>query len=74
MEASSQFNDGIHVKTLSTFPKGFLRHISYYQKKAFYKDGYDKINEHSNIKCNIASRINKLKEILLLNKVKKALF
>ena len=29
--------------------------------KSFYEDKYDKINELSNFKCNLASHINKIR-------------
>ena len=40
----------------------FLRHITYCQRKAFYEDEYDKINELSNFKWNLASHINKIRD------------
>ena len=30
--------------------------------KSFYEDKYDKINELSNFKCNLASHINKIRD------------
>ena len=30
--------------------------------KAYYEDGYDKINELSNFKCNLVSFFNKLRD------------
>ena len=39
-----------------------LRHITYCQRKAFYKEEYDKINELSNFKCNLAFHISKIRD------------
>ena len=39
----------------------FFRHVTSCQRKAFYEDEYDKINELSNFKCNLASHINRIK-------------
>ena len=39
-----------------------LRHITYYSKKAFCEYEYEKINELSNFKCNLASHIRKIRD------------
>ena len=57
---SYQSHDGVHLKILPRLLEMFLRHLSYYHMKAFY-EGYDKINEFSNFKCNLVSRFNKLR-------------
>ena len=60
---SSQFHDGIHLKILPALIKVFLRYFTYCRRKAFYEDEYDKINEPANFKCNLASHINKIRDI-----------
>ena len=49
---SSQSHDGIHLKILPTLLKVLVGHLSYCCRKGFY-EGYDKINEFSNFKCNL---------------------
>ena len=61
MGNSSQLHDGVHLKILPTLLELFPRHFSYCHRKSFY-EGYDKINEFSNFKCNLASRFNKLQD------------
>ena len=39
-----------------------LRHLSFCRRKAFYEDGYDKINELDNYKRNIISHFNTLRD------------
>ena len=58
---SSQFHDGIQLKILPTLIEVVLRDLSYCCKKAFYDDRYDKINELFNLKCNLVSRLSKLR-------------
>ena len=40
----------------------FLRHLSFCRRKAFYKDGYNEINELDKYKGNLISRFNTLKD------------
>ena len=40
----------------------FSLHITHCWRKAFYEDKYDKINELSNFKCNLASHIKKIRD------------
>ena len=61
MGASSQFHDGVQLKILPSIIGVFLRHLSYCSMKAFYDDGYDKINELFNFKCNLVSCLEKLR-------------
>ena len=42
-----------------------MRHITYCQRKAFYGNEYEKVNELSNFKCNHASHINKIRDIAI---------
>ena len=63
MGASSQFHDGVQLRILPpTLLEMFLRNFSYCSRKAFLDDGCDKINELFNFKCNLASRLNKLRD------------
>ena len=55
--APSQFYDGVHLKILSILLEVIHMHLF----KAFHEDGYDKINELSNFKCNFVSCFNKLR-------------
>ena len=57
MEASSQFYYGVHLKILPIILQVFLRHLSYWRRKAFYK-----IDELSNFRCSLVSRLNKLRD------------
>ena len=41
----------------------FLRHIIFCWRKAFYGDGYEKIQELSNFTGNLVSRFNKLTDL-----------
>ena len=61
MGVSSQSHDGIHLKILPSLLDLFLRHLSYYRRKAF-NEACDKINEFSNFKYNLVSRFNKLQD------------
>ena len=61
METSSKSHDGIHLKNLPTLLKVFLTHLSYCHWRAF-NDAYDKINEFTNFKHNLVSRLNKLQD------------
>ena len=60
MGTSSQYNDGAHLTILPTLLEVFFRQISYYRRKAFYEDGYGKVNQRSNFKYHPAYCINKL--------------
>ena len=62
MEAPSQFCYGVHLKILPIILEVFLRHFSYWRRKAFHEDGYDKIDELSNFRCNPVSHFNKLRD------------
>ena len=60
--ASSQFHDGVGLKTLPTLLEVFLRHLSYCRRKAFHDDGYEKINELFNFNCNLVLRFKNLRD------------
>ena len=59
MGISSQLHDGIHLKIQLTLLEGILRHLCYCRRKAF-NEAYDKINEFSRFKFNLAWQFNKL--------------
>ena len=52
----------IKLEILATLIEVFLRHLSFCKRKAFYEDGYNKINELSNYKGNLNSRFNALRD------------
>lgn len=62
MEVLSQSDDGIYLKIITTLLEMFLRYLSHYHCKVFHEDGYDKINQLSIFKCNLASRFIKLRD------------
>ena len=62
METSCHTHDGVKLNILPTVIEVFLRHLSFCQRKAFYEDGYNKINELSNYKQNLISRFNTLRD------------
>ena len=66
-ESLSQSHDGVHLKNLPTLVYLFLKFVSQFvilhivEVKLFMKiNEYDKINELSNFKCNLAGYINKI--------------
>ena len=61
MRISFQSHDGISLKALPTLLEVFLRHLSYWRRKAF-NEVYDKINEFSNFKYNLISRFSQLQD------------
>ena len=63
MGSSSHFHDGVKLEILPTLVEVFLRHLSFCRRKAFYEDGYNKINELSNYKGNLISRFNVMREM-----------
>ena len=56
---NTNYYDGVHLKTLPTLLEVILMHLF----KACHEDGYDKINELSNFKCDLVSCFNKFKGI-----------
>ena len=65
MGALSHFHDDLHLENLLILLDKFLRQISYCQREVSHTDGYGKINELSNYKRNLVSRMNKLKNTVL---------
>lgn len=61
----SHFHDDLNLENLLILLEKFLRQISYCQRKVSHTDGYGKINELSNYKSNLVSRLNKLKNTVL---------
>ena len=60
MGASPQSHNGIDLKILPTLLEVFRRHLFYCHRKVFHEDGYIKVSELSNFKCNHVSHFNKL--------------
>ena len=65
MATSSHTHDGIKLEILQTLIEVFLRHVTFCRRKAFYGDGYDKIQELSNFKGNLVSHFKKLRAMLV---------
>ena len=55
MGMSSQTHDNVKLEILPTLIEVYLRHLSFCRRKAFHRDGYDKIHELSNFKGNLIS-------------------
>ena len=62
LETLSHFHDDIQLKIIPYLLEVFLRYLSYFHRKTFHDDGYNKINELSNYKGNLVSRFNKLSD------------
>ena len=62
MGNSSHSHDGVKLEILPILIKVFLRHLYFCRRKAFYEDGYHKINELNNYKGNIISRFKTLRD------------
>ena len=65
MGTSCHTHDGVKLEILLTLIEVFLRHLSFCQRKTFYEDGYNKINELSNYKGNLISRFNTLRDMAI---------
>ena len=63
MGTSSHSHDGMKLEILPTLIEVFLRHLSFYRRKAFCEDWYNKIHELSNYKGNLISRFNALRDM-----------
>ena len=63
MATSPHTHDGVKLEILQTLIEVFLRHIIFCRRKAFYGDGYEKIQELTNFKGNLVSRFNKLRDM-----------
>ena len=63
MATSPHTHDGVKLESLQTLIEIFLRHIIFCRRKAFYGDGYEKIQELTNFKGNLDSRFNKLRDM-----------
>ena len=55
-------HEDVKLEIFPTFIEVFIRHLSFCRRKAFYKDGYNKINELDNYKGNLISRFKTLKD------------
>ena len=63
MGTSSHSHDGMKLEILPTLIEVFLRQLSFYRRKAFCEDWYNKIHELSNYKGNLISRFNALRDM-----------
>ena len=63
MVTSPHTHDGVKLEILQTLIEVFLRNINFCRRKAFYGDGYKKIQELSNLRGNLKSRFNKLRDM-----------
>ena len=57
-------HEDVRLEILPTLIEVFLRRLSFCRRKAFYEDGYNKINELDNYKGNLISRFKTLKDKL----------
>ena len=55
-------HEDIKLQILPILVEVFLRHLSFCKRKAFYEDGYNRINEFDNYKGNLISRFNTLRD------------
>ena len=62
MGLSYKTYEDVRLEILPILIEVFLRHLSFYRRKAFYEDGYKKINELDNYKGNLISRFKTLKD------------
>ena len=63
MATSSHTHDCLKLEILQKLIEVLLRHITFFQRKAFFGDGYDKIQELSNFKGKLVSYFKKLRAI-----------
>ena len=54
--------EDVRLEILSILMEVFLRHFSFCRRKAFYEDGYNKINELDNYKGSLISRLKTLRD------------
>ena len=54
--------EDVRLEILSILMEVFLRHLSFCRRKAFYEDGYNKINELDNYKGSLISRLKTLRD------------
>ena len=62
MASFDRTHEDIKLEIFPTLIEVFMRHLSFCRRKAFYKDGYDKINELDNYKGNLISKFKNLKD------------
>ena len=55
-------HENIKLEIFPILIEVFLRHLSFCRRKAFYKDGYNKINGLDNYKGNLSSRFKTCKD------------
>ena len=57
MASFDRTHEDIKLEIFPTLIEVFNRHLSFCRMKAFYKDGYDKINELDKYKGNLISNL-----------------
>ena len=62
MGSFDKTHEDVKLEIFPTLIEVFIRHLSFCRRKAFYKDGYNKINELDNYKENLISRSKNLKD------------
>ena len=55
-------HEDVKLEIFPTLIEVFIRRLSFCRRKAFYKDGYNNINELDNYKGNLISRFKNLKD------------
>ena len=61
MGLSCNTHEDVKLQILPILVEVF-RHLSFCRRKAFYEDGYNRINELDNYKGNLISRFNTLRD------------
>ena len=62
MASFDRTHEDIKLEIFPTLIEVFIRHLFFCRRKAFYEDGYDKINELDNYKGNLISKFKNLKD------------
>ena len=62
MASFDRTHEDIKLEIFPILIEVFIRHLSFCRRKAFYEDGYDKINELDNYKGNLISKFKNLKD------------
>ena len=62
MGNSTHSHDGVKLEIIPTLIEVFLRHLYFCWRKAFYEDGYSKINELTNYEGNLISKFTILRD------------
>ena len=62
MGLSYKTHEDIRLEILPILTEVFVRHLSFCRRKAFYEEGYNKINELDNYKRNLISQFKTLRD------------